>query len=164
MIRSIKIALAISLLASDAYAATTANNFITPQTPNRGYAGLISTTSLNTYLTVYTAGANGSRCYSITVTSTDSVGHNISIQVQNSGNIIYQLTQLVGIAAGQPPVSGGGPVVPFLTPSLTAGLPVDQYGNQYIQLVSGDTIKAAVTYGAISAGQVVDVYAICSDY
>ena len=155
---------ALLLGAQSALAAVSPNSFVTTQTPNRGYVGLTSSSSLNAYSTLYTAGANGSRCYSISATSTDSVAHNVAVQVQNSGNIVYHLSVAVGIAAGSPPISGGGPAVPILTSTVSTGLPVDQYGNQYLQLASGDSLTAALTYTAISASQVVDIYAVCSDY
>lgn len=157
-------AAALALTASAALAATTPNSFVTPQTPNRGFVALTSASGLNSFQTLYTAGVNGSRCYSITATSTDTVGHNVTLQLLQAGNVMFQETVAVGIAAGQPPVAGGGPVVPLLTPSVTTGLPVDQYGNQYLQLISGDTIKVADSYAAISSGEIVNIYAICSDY
>jgi hypothetical protein len=149
---------------ANSYAATSPNSFITPQTPNRGFAVLSSSVSVGTYVILYTAGTNGSRCYSITITSTDSVAHNVGLQIQNSGSIVYQLSVSVNPYAGEPPVSGGGPTIPFISPSLTAGLPVDQYGNQYLQLVAGDTIRVATTYTAVSSGLFMNVYAICSDF
>jgi len=146
-------------------AAGTANSIVTPQTPNILKCSLSSASGINAFVTCYTGAANGSDCNGISVTSTDTVSHNITMQIQDSfGNVYYQITQTVGIAAGEPPVSGGGPAVPFITPSVLVGLPIDRNGNQFIRLISGYVIKFAVSYTSISSGQYVEIYGVCSDY
>jgi len=145
--------------------AGTPNSIVTPQTPNILKCSLSSSSAINAFVTCYTGATKGSDCSGISVTSTDTVSHNITMQIQDSfGNVYYQITQTVGIAAGGPPISGGGPAVPFITPSVLVGLPIDRNGNQFIRLISGYVIKFAVSYTSISSGQYIDIYGVCSDY
>jgi hypothetical protein len=150
---------AVTSFASPVFGATTPNSFVTPQTPNRGYYAFSSSSAQNTWEVVYTAGSNGSRCYSMTATDNDpNYGHQISWRIYNGTNIITSYTVNIPQNLGYL-----GAAQPLITPAITTGLPVDQYGNQYIQLVSGDTIQVAYN-GSLGSGVGIFIYAICSDY
>src|ERR1700727_2044141 len=56
-----------------AHAATTPNSVVTAQTPNRGVVQFLQgTDSAGTYKTLYTAGANGSKCNAMWSTNNDA--------------------------------------------------------------------------------------------
>jgi hypothetical protein len=143
-----------------ASAATTPNSFITPQTPNRGGVRFNQgTDGPLTYKTLYTAGANGSRCYTVLASNNDSVTHALVLTVYNAGtqylNIEITTSATAGNVSGTPPNN--------LIGAFSGGLPVDQNGNPFIQLISGDTLQ--MEYGtALTSATFIAGYAYCVDY
>ena len=77
-------------LSGAAEAAGTANSLITAQTPNRGLAQFLQgTDAAGTYKTIYTGGANGSKCFSLFSTNNDaSATHLLTVQIY-SGSVYY---------------------------------------------------------------------------
>jgi hypothetical protein len=151
--------LAVLLLGiSPTFAATTPNSFITPQVPNRGLARFVQgTDAALTPKTLYTAGANGSRCYMIWASTNDSVAHPVTITITNAATLYTANT--VNVPSG----AGGSAGVPSVN-LMWSALPIDQYGNFYIQIVSGDTLQAYFSTAFVSGGSVVAVVATCWDY
>jgi hypothetical protein len=150
------------LAAGAAEAATTPNSIVTPQTPSRGVVQFLQgTDTAGTYKTLYTAGANGSRCYGMVMNNNDaSTTHLVTVQIVNAavkyGGTALNTVLSAGFVNGTPPQ-------PLMSSSVWPGLPVDQYGNPYVQLVSGDTIQA--TFGtALTTSDLIDIYASCSDF
>lgn len=160
MRRIVAAALAFLLAFSDAaWAATTPNSVVTAQTLKRGILQFTSSSSAGTYATLYTAGTDGSICRGMYSTNSDSATHLLTVQLFNGGTAYggVALTSVAsaGFANGTPPQS-------LMVPSIWTGLPIDNNGNPYIQLVSGDTIQ--VTFAtAITAATVVNVYVACND-
>lgn len=150
------------LAASAAEAATTPNSVVTPQTPNRGIAQFLQgTDNAGTYKTLYTAGANGSRCYGMLMNNNDaSTTHLVTVQIVNSA-VKYGGTALTTVLSAG--FVSGTPSQPLMTPSVWSGLPVDQYGNPYVQLISGDTIQATFAT-TITTSDLINLYAVCSDF
>lgn len=145
-----------------ANSATTPNSIVTPQTPNRGIVQFLQgTDTAGTYKTLYTAGANGSRCYAIVSTNTDTTAvHSLTVQVVNS-TTKYGGANILTISNSG--FTSTAEAQPMTTPAVWPGLPVDQYGNPYIQMISGDTLQA--TFGtALSTGTLINIYASCSDF
>jgi hypothetical protein len=159
MLKWLRIVL-LSLVAGPAAAATTPNSFVTPQTPNRGVVQFLQgTDSAGTYKTLYTAGSSGSRCYGIWSTNNDgSATHLITVQIVNGGvkygGVAVTTVQTAGFANG---------VTPQNLLTLWPGLPVDQYGNNYLQLVSGDTLQATFAT-ALTTSELINIVASCSDF
>lgn len=150
------------LAAGAAEAATTPNSIVTPQTPNRGVVQFLQgTDSAGTYKTLYTAGSNGSRCYGMLMNNNDTATtHLVTVQIVNA-TVKYGGTALTTVlSAGF--VSGTAPQS-LMSSSVWPGLPADQYGNPYTQLVSGDTIQA--TFGtALTTSAVINIFTSCSDF
>ena len=162
MLKRVLLALALALVPAAAYAAVTANSFVTPQTPNRGVQQFLQgTDSAGTYKTVYTAGSNGSRCYALWATNNDpSATHLLTVQIVSStvkyGGVAVTSVVNAGFANGTPAQN-------LMAATLWPGLPVDQYGNPYIQLISGDTLQATFAT-SLTTSDVINLVAVCSDF
>jgi hypothetical protein len=145
-----------------ARAAVTANNFVTPQTPNRGIVQFLQgTDSAGTYKTLYTAGANGSRCYGMWSTNNDaSATHLLTVQIVNSavkyGGMAITSVESAGFVSGTPAQN-------LLAAANWPGLPVDEYGNPYVQLITGDTIQATFAT-SITSTDLINIVTSCSDF
>jgi hypothetical protein len=156
-----------------AEAAVTSNNPITPQVINRGIVQFLQGTDVaGTYKTLYTAGANGSRCVAIMTTNNDgSATHLLTFQVVNSavkyGGAAITTISSAGFANGAPAqlitkIPAYSPWIP------TTGLPLwplpeDSDGNGYLQMISGDTLQ--VTFATnLTAATLINVYASCVDF
>lgn len=163
MFKFLKAIVATSVVLSpiSAFAATTPNSFVTPQSPRTGNAVMTSSTSAGTNVLLFSGGTNGSRCNSIVVTTNDSSGHNIQWGIYPSGSSNPSFISAVSIIANQGILN---PSQPLLTSSVTVGLPVDQYGNQYVHLNAGDNLYVSWNTNTISGSNVIGVYAVCADY
>lgn len=162
MLKKILLASALALLPAAAYANVTANSFVTPQAPNRGIVQFLQgTDSAGTYKTLYTAGSNGSRCYAIWMNNNDgSATHLVTLQIVNStvkyGGVALTTVSSAGFANATPAQS-------LMSSTVWPGLPVDQYGNSYVQLNSGDTLQATFATSLTSA-TLINLVASCSDF
>lgn len=156
------LALALALWATSALAATTPNSFVTPQTPNRGVVRFLQGTDApNATKNLYTAGANGSRCYGAWMSTSDGTAtHQVQIQHTTGVFATFGVSITTVLGAGS---LAGVPAQPMMTPTTWPGLPVDQYGNTYIQLSSGDALLAQYAT-ALTAGTQINVYITCSDF
>lgn len=144
-------------------ATTTPNSFISPQTPNRGIVQFLQgADSAGTYKTLYTAGANGSKCNGMYITSNDAATHTITIQLVNSAVKYGGVSINTGTTS--PGFLNGAPAINPLLSSNWPGLPVDQYGNPYIQMITGDTLQATFTTAITASPQVINIVATCSDF
>jgi hypothetical protein len=143
-------------------AATTGNNFVTEQTPNVGVVQFLQgTDSAGTYKTIYTAGANGSKCYGGYLTSNDSTSHLVTFQLVRSsvkygGMAINTGTTLPGFANGVPPIA-------FMSASNWPGLPTDNANNPYILMASGDTLQATFAT-SLTSSDFISAVVICGDF
>lgn len=142
--------------------ATTPNSFVTPQTPNRGIVQFLQgTDSPATYKTLYTAGTNGSRCYGMVMNNNDgSATHLVTVQLVNGavkyGGVALTTISNAGFSSANPPQS-------LMSVTVWPGLSVDQYGNPYIQLISGDTIQATFAT-ALTSSTLINIQITCSDF
>ena len=152
--------LLLACLACTAFAATTPNSVVTAQTPNRGIVQFTSASTAGTYLTLYTAGANGSKCYSGLATNTDTVSHLINIVVTNSSVNYVGTAFTLALSAGN---TAASPPQTFTSTTVWPGLALDSDGNSYIMLISGDTIRATFAT-AITASTTVSLYLTCVDF
>jgi hypothetical protein len=151
------------LIATSAEAATTPNSVITPQTPNRGIVQFLQgTDTAGTYKTLYTSGANGSKCFGMWSTNNDETAtHLITVQVVNA-TVFYGGTSITstlgaGFLTGIPPIN-------LVSAINWPGLPLDSDGNPYILLISGDTIQATYATALSDASDVINIVASCADF
>ena len=150
------------LLPTVAMAAVTANSIVTPQTPNRGIVQFLQgTDTAGTYKTIYTAGANGSRCYAMWTTNNDaSATHLLTVQIVNSA-VKYGGVALTSVSSAG--FVNGTPAQNLMSSTNWPGLPIDQYGNPYVELVTGDTIQATFAT-ALTASDLINIVVSCSDF
>jgi len=153
---------AIVSLSSQANAATTPNSLVTPQTPNRGIVQFLQGTDTpGTYKTLYTAGANGSRCYGMLMNNNDtSTTHLVTVQIVNTAVKYGGAALTTVLNAG---FANATPAQALMSPTVWPGLPIDQYGNTYIQLISGDTIQATFAT-TITTSDAINLFATCNDF
>lgn len=153
--------LSLLVLAAPALAAVTPNSFVSPQTPNRGILQFTNASTPGTYGTLYTAGTNGSRCYSLWTTNSESTTtHLLTVQLVSSGTKYGGASITSNASAG---FSAATPAQAVMAPATWPGLPVDQYGNPYVQLNNGDTLQATFTT-TITSPQTLNFVASCSDF
>jgi hypothetical protein len=158
------------LLGSPAWATVTANSIISAQTVNRIAANFIQgTDTALTYKIIYTAGANGSRCNSLWMTTNDGTAtHLVTVQISKTNTLCNSAaTNCVGGTATTTVLSAGfanaTPSQNLLSAVNWPGLPLDSDGNPYIQLVSGDFIQATFAT-ALTASTQINLFGSCSDF
>jgi len=145
-----------------AFAAPTGNNVITAQTPNRGIVQFLQgTDSAGTYKTLYTAGANGSKCFGMITNNNDaSATHLVTVQIVNAtvkyGGVALTSVESAGYANATAPQA-------MMTAALWPGLPVDSDGNPYLMLASGDTLQATFATNLTST-DLLNIVVTCSDF
>ncbi len=145
--------------------AVTANSLVTPQTPKVTPQNFVQgTDAAGTYKTIYTAGSNGSKVVAINVTTDDgSATHVLSLALTRSATdyIIgaYTLPVSVGTdgATASIDLLAGGPAL------LIPGLPLDNDGQRYLFLESGDTLRLTFAT-ALSSSKRINVITIGSDF
>jgi len=138
---------------------TTPNSLITPQTLDRGllqfHQGIDSP---GIWATLYSnPGTSGARINAIVVTNNDSVAHPVSLSILSGGKNYTINTVNVPSTAGF--VSGILPVS-----LLWQGLPLDQYGNPYVQIIPGDVLQAYFANALISPTSMVSIVATVMVY
>lgn len=116
----------------------------------------LTTTGLGT---AYTAGSNGSKVVSLFATSTDTSPQTLTIFITNT-SVNYEIG-CVSIPAGAGTTTTVAPIN-LISQGNLPGLAIDNDGNPYINLVSGDTLT--VQLGAITATKHVNVHAIGGDF
>ena len=122
--------------------AYTANSAILPQAFNRGVAKFIQGTDApGTYKTLYTAGANADDVYGLIAVNNDGTAHLLTVEVVNSTTAYQSNAVTLPVNAGN---NGTAVPVALMSPANWPGLPVDENGNPFLKLVSGDTLE--VTY------------------
>src|ERR1700687_207289 len=100
---------------------------------------LQGTDTAATFKTVFTAGASGSKVVAIVVSTTDpSAAHLMTLRLLRSA-VGYPLVNVnLPLNSG---LDGVASAVNMLNPNLLPGLPIDNDGQQYLFLESGDTLE-----------------------
>lgn len=151
------------LFGDAAFAATTPNSYIWPQTPNRGIVQFLQGTDVaGTYKTLYTGGANGSVCRAMSANTNDaSAAHLVTVQLVNAavkyGGTAVNVPISSGFASGAPPVN-------LMSATNWPGLPVDGPGNPYFYLASASDTLQATFATALTASAVLNINAVCTDF
>jgi hypothetical protein len=110
--------------------------------------------------TIFTAGASGSKVTGIWTASSDTANKIHQLYLQRGG-VDYQLTSALL------PLNGGfdsnGLLASVNMMTLMIGLPVDNDGQTYMLLKSGDVIRGAMTT-TVTAARAVTTYIVGADF
>src|SRR5579859_573165 len=131
-----------------------------PKQPNVGSVTITAaeTTALQT---VYTAGANGSKIFGMVITSIDTAARDIEVNRVSSTPTTYQLWT-VPVPAGSGS-SAGVAAVNGMNILYVMGLPVDNDGNPFLLLASGDTLQVNAL-ATLTAAKTISVTVFASDF
>lgn len=131
------------------------------QTPKITPAAFTNSDSANTKKTIHTAGANGSKIVAILASSTETANARVA-QIWLTRSATSYLLGSVNI-----PLNSGfdGTVVAvnILSRAMLPWLPVDNDGQPYFFLESGDTLQASTTT-QVASGKEVDILAIGANF
>jgi hypothetical protein len=157
-------------LLAQALATTTPNSIITAQTPNRGVVQFLQgTDTAGVYKTLYTAGANGSKCFGIWETNNDlSATHVVTVQVSSSTSA--HCSPATSCYGGAALTSGEGdgfvtgiPAKNMMSSANWPGLPLDGNSNPFVYLKSGDTLEATFAT-ALTSTDWINFTSVCVDF
>jgi len=129
------------------------------QTPKIGLMQIANADALN-QKTVVAAGPNGTKVVSLIAASADTTVRVLQISVGRGG-----ANYIIG-SVSVPANSGTDGVAPganLLAPSLMPGLPVDNDGQAYIFLQSGDMLQVSATT-TVTSGKLIHISAIEADF
>lgn len=144
-------------LAGPAMAAVTPNSLVTGQTPKIGAAQLVNGTLGPS--TIYSGGTNGSKCFGLYSTNTDTSAETLTVDVFDGTKTYISVVITTVIQAGD---LNATPAQPLMTSSVWPGLAVDGNANPFIYLPSGWSLRA--TAGAVTSAKAVNVVATCQDF
>lgn len=132
--KKLLLTLALILLTFPVFAQVTPNSIVTAQTPTNGFTQFTNSTSVATFQTVFTAGANGSKLTGLFISNSDTATHVVTCGRFNA-TVEYESWSVTTVAA----VSGSYNNAAML--STWIGLPIDGQGNPFMYLVAGDSIQ-----------------------
>lgn len=141
----------------------TANSFVSGQTPNRGAVTFIGTTdAAGTLKNLYVAGPNGSDVYGVVAVNNGATIHNATLVINNSGGTVLAQLNTVSVPAS---AGNNGTATPaaLMTPNVWPGLAVDENGNPYLRVNSGDTLGAKYATAQATA-ETLSLYCLAVDY
>lgn len=159
--RRLFLALACLLFAGPAAAAVTANSVVTAQTPNITVQKFVQgTDAADTDKTLYTGGTNGSKCWGLIESNTDTTAtHLFTVSVQRSSTDYQILATNTGLGDG----TLSGALAKNLLTSTYVPLPGDSDANQFILLNNGDTLVGQY-HSALTSSTKIVTTAICADF
>ena len=124
---------------------------------NLSSAAFTNADSANTKKTVFTFGANGSKCIMINATSTDTVNRVAQVWRTNGGTSWLLCSSTVVAGAGNDGTTASADLLQTMVP-----VPFDSDGQQYIGGISGDTLQVSFTT-QVASGKEIDVTALGGD-
>lgn len=129
------------------------------QTPKLGLQQILNANG-TALLTVVTGGTNGTKVTSLTLTSSDTSQRIIQVWVTRSGTSYLLGSVTVAASSG---FDGATSVVSVLSSTLIPGLPVDNDGQPYLLLMSGDTLQIGSTT-TVTSGKIIYATAVEADF
>lgn len=129
---------------------------IFPQAINVGVQTIVNADA-QAQKTLFTAGTNGSKVESISISSSDTSARDVSIYLTRSATNYLLSTVSIPAGAGQPAAPAATPAVDILRSAQIPGLAYDPNGNHYLYLMSGDTLTISAPVTITSAKTVTAV-------
>lgn len=130
------------------------------QTPHITPASFTNSDSANTKKTICTAGANGSKVVAIVATSTDTSTRIGQLWLTRSATSYLLGSTIVAVGAGTDGAVSSQSMMPL---NLYPYLPIDNDGQPYLFLESGDTLQISFTTQVTTAKEV-DVCAVFGSF
>ena len=127
------------------------------QTPKHGLVQIANGDASN-LKTVVTAGASGSKVTGVIASSSDTSAKDVQIGVSRSSTFYPLATATIPITAGQ---VAGTPGIDLL--SYIPGLPVDNDGQRYLYLESGDTLDAK-SLTTVTTAKLISLHSVHGDF
>ena len=118
-----------------------------------------STGALTNAVTIYTAGASGSKITALLASSTDSSAQTVVIAIYNGATYFVLGSTSIPITAGTISATGS---VDLMNSTAMPALPLDSDGNHYLILASGDTLVATAL--GLTASKVINFTALGGDF
>lgn len=112
----------------------------------------------NTVKTIFTAGADDSRVYSVLLNSTDSSDRTLQIYISD-GTTNFELRRITVTAN-----AGISVTVPIISALSGLDLPFDSVGNRYLPVRRNFQLRANIIGTAVTAGQQIEVITIGEDF
>lgn len=131
------------------------------QTPQITPVAFTNSDSANTKKTIHTAGSDGSKVVAVLATSTDTSNRTAQLWLTRSATSYLLGSVVVTTLAG----TDGAVATQNLLPSTLFGaaLPIDNDGQRYLSLKSGDTLQVSFTAQVTSAKEI-DVVCMAADF
>lgn len=112
----------------------------------------------NTVKTIFTAGADDSRIYSILISSTDTSDRTLQLYLSD-GTTNFELRRLTISAS-----AGTSVTVPIVSGLSGLDLPFDSQGNRYMPIRRNFQLRVNVIGTAVTSGQTIDVIVLAEDF
>lgn len=128
------------------------------QTPSLSLAQILPADT-TTAKTVVTAGANGTKVSGLTATSNDT-SRIVVVSLVRSAVVYILATVTVAANAG---TDGTTAATNLINTTIIPGLPIDNDGQPYLLMKSGDTLTANVTV-TVTAAKTISIAAIGADF
>lgn len=130
-------------------------------TPKITPASWTNADSANTKKTVCTAGSSGTKLVGLTATSTETANARVAqIWLTRSATSYLLASVNVPVNSGSDGVTAG---INLMGSTLWPGLPVDNDGQSYLFLNSGDTLQVSFTT-QVTAAKEIDVACYSADF
>lgn len=132
---------------------------VLPQTPKITPVTIVNADG-TTVKTVFTAGANGSKIVGLSATNTDAAGYTLQVWLTRSATNYLLGSLSLPANAG---FNGSAASTNLFASGWVPGLPIDNDGQPYLFLESGDTLTVGVTV-AVTAAKTVTVVAVGANF
>lgn len=132
---------------------------VLPQTPVITPVQILNATG-TAGINCASAGANGTKVVAMMATSSDTVSHVVQIYLLRSATAYLLGATTIAALSG---TSSAAPTVNMLDPTIVCGLPVDNDGQHYFFLKSGDTLQVAST-DTVGSGKNINVITLQGDF
>ncbi len=129
------------------------------QLPKITPASIVNADAANTKKTIFTAGVNGAKVTGVLATSTDTSAVLANLWLTRSATSYLLGSTTIAIAAG----TDGAVATQDLLPTSLITLPIDNDGQPYLFLESGDTLQVSLTT-QVTATKAVNVTCIGANF
>lgn len=132
------------------------------QTPKLGVVQIVNADASNSK-TIITAGANGSKVVSVVVASDDTSARILQLSVTRSATVYIIGSYSVPAASGTDGTTAAVDLLKGGPSTLIPGLPVDNSGQRYLFLQSGDTLTVKSTT-TVTSGKTIHLTSVYGDF